>query len=426
MFNRTGVAGSDDIGFEMRLPQAWTGRCFYRGKGGLDGAVATAVGAAGGGPLTHALSEGFAVISDGFLDGAPGLKLPKAAVAQLWGAQQWAKAATPGATTVAHNGAHDGRCLSPQQKGILADTFAGAKVMVYHGVADGIFSFDDSVAWYRSVAAAQGGDASDFARLFVVPGMNPCSGGPSTDQFDMLTPRVQWVEEGKAPDMRHGGVGCGPVPVAHVRRDAHHVAFADGLDRSTLALHPSRARSDDQRLPERVGVPVGTSPGHEADLARRGPVGARRREAHLQPHLPREVGRRCCDDRTRPAPRDDPITLSSTGRPCHDQREKGPAPGLHATPSFSDAMSMTKRYFTSAFCSRSHAALTCCIGMTSTSAVMPWRPQTSSISWVSAMPPMFEPDTLRLPKISAKDDSASGLGGAPTSVRLPSSRSRFR
>ena len=33
-----------------------------------------------------------------------------------------------------------------------------------------------------------------------VPGMNHCGSGPSTDQFDMLTPLVQWVEKGVAPD----------------------------------------------------------------------------------------------------------------------------------------------------------------------------------------------------------------------------------
>jgi len=33
-----------------------------------------------------------------------------------------------------------------------------------------------------------------------VPGMNHCSGGPSTDQFDMLTPLVNWVEKGQAPE----------------------------------------------------------------------------------------------------------------------------------------------------------------------------------------------------------------------------------
>ena len=76
----------------------------------------------------------------------------------------------------------------------------GAKVMVYHGVADPIFSVDDTKAWYTGLAAANSGDASNFARFYRVPGMGHCSGGPATDQFDMLTPLVAWVEQGQAPE----------------------------------------------------------------------------------------------------------------------------------------------------------------------------------------------------------------------------------
>jgi feruloyl esterase len=76
----------------------------------------------------------------------------------------------------------------------------GAKMLVYHGTSDPIFSSDDTTAWYESLRTANGGDASNFARFFRVPGMNHCSGGPATDQFDMLTPLVNWVEKGQAPE----------------------------------------------------------------------------------------------------------------------------------------------------------------------------------------------------------------------------------
>ena len=76
----------------------------------------------------------------------------------------------------------------------------GAKMMVYHGTSDPIFSSDDTTSWYESLRSANGGNASGFARFYRVPGMNHCSGGPSTDQFDMLTPLVNWVEKGQAPD----------------------------------------------------------------------------------------------------------------------------------------------------------------------------------------------------------------------------------
>ena len=75
----------------------------------------------------------------------------------------------------------------------------GAKMMVYHGTADGVFSPDDTVAWYDGLRAQNQGDASDFTRLFLVPGMNHCSAGPATDQFDMVTALVNWVEKGQAP-----------------------------------------------------------------------------------------------------------------------------------------------------------------------------------------------------------------------------------
>jgi feruloyl esterase len=76
----------------------------------------------------------------------------------------------------------------------------GAKLMIYHGTSDPIFSSDDSVAFEEGLRTANGGDASNFSRLYLIPGMNHCGGGPSTDQFDMLTPLVNWVEKGQAPD----------------------------------------------------------------------------------------------------------------------------------------------------------------------------------------------------------------------------------
>lgn len=431
MFKRKGTDGQDyAIGFEMRLPQAWNGRFYYQANGGIDGVVQPAQGALGGGPLTGALAQGFAVISsdaghtsrqnpkfgedpqaradygyqavgkltpmakaliataygkapdrsyiggcsnggrhalvaasrygdqyDGYLVGAPGYRLPNAALAQLWAGPMWQPLATPGATinhpfapnvklpdlgtaltaaerqTVANgilgkcdalDGARDGivqdvkacqsafnlatdvptctaerngSCLTTAQKQVLAsvhtggktrtgqpiyasfpfdagiaganwaqwkfvnslvldpaagyifmspprsvtpfqvnvdasydaifattDTFResaaaqmmppghanpthlaplrarGAKIVLYHGVSDAIFSAEDTRQWVERLNTAQGGNAADFARYFPVPGMNHCSAGPATDQFDLLTPLVKWVEQGTAPD----------------------------------------------------------------------------------------------------------------------------------------------------------------------------------------------------------------------------------
>ena len=94
----------------------------------------------------------------------------------------------------------------------------GAKMMLYHGTNDPIFSSDDTTTWYENLRAANNGNASTFARFYRVPGMNHCSGGPATDQFDMLTPLVNWVEKGQVPDSVVASVR-GPGNAAAVNAD---------------------------------------------------------------------------------------------------------------------------------------------------------------------------------------------------------------
>jgi feruloyl esterase len=76
----------------------------------------------------------------------------------------------------------------------------GAKILVYHGVSDPIFSIADTQRWLQEVDRTSGQRAGDFARLYPVPGMGHCSGGPATDQADFLSPLVAWVEHGVTPD----------------------------------------------------------------------------------------------------------------------------------------------------------------------------------------------------------------------------------
>jgi len=77
---------------------------------------------------------------------------------------------------------------------------AGHKLIVYHGQSDGVFSVDDTIDWYDRLDRNNAGKAASFARLYLVPGMNHCAGGPSTDKFDMLGAMVDWVENGRVPD----------------------------------------------------------------------------------------------------------------------------------------------------------------------------------------------------------------------------------
>lgn len=96
----------------------------------------------------------------------------------------------------------------PDETNLSALKTRGAKLMVYHGTSDPVFSSNDTTDWYQRLAAANGGDASNFARLYTVAGMNHCSGGPSADQFDMLTPLIAWVEQGTAPDSVIAAARC--------------------------------------------------------------------------------------------------------------------------------------------------------------------------------------------------------------------------
>lgn len=74
----------------------------------------------------------------------------------------------------------------------------GGKMIFYHGMADPIFSANDTVA-YLDGLATRFGSVDDFARLYLVPGMNHCAGGPATDQFDALGALDDWVERGRTP-----------------------------------------------------------------------------------------------------------------------------------------------------------------------------------------------------------------------------------
>src|SRR5206468_2554799 len=90
-----------------------------------------------------------------------------------------------------------------------------------------------------------------------------------------------------------------------------------------------------------------------------------------------------------------------------------------------EAMSIENRYFTSDLSNLSYASLTFWMGITSTSAVMLWAPQKSSISCVSGMPPIIEPEKLRRRAIRLNAGTARGSAGAPTNVRLPLTPSKL-
>ncbi len=88
--------------------------------------------------------------------------------------------------------------VNPTDLSVMRDR--GAKMIVYHGNCDPVFSVQDTTDWYDELSAANDGDATDFVRFFRVPGMSHSRGGIATDQFDALTALVDWVEYGVKPE----------------------------------------------------------------------------------------------------------------------------------------------------------------------------------------------------------------------------------
>ena len=143
----------------------------------------------------------------------------------------------------------------------------GAKVMAYHGTSDPIFSSDDTQHWYDQLRVANGGDASNFARFYRVPGMNHCSGGPTTDQFDMLTPLVNWVEKGQAAGSRRClGTGNGKYRWGERRRSGR---LGRRSDPPAVRLPEGRAVQGQRRHREgrQLQLPVGSLISSKKDWA---------------------------------------------------------------------------------------------------------------------------------------------------------------
>jgi feruloyl esterase len=89
----------------------------------------------------------------------------------------------------------------------------GGKLILYHGWADAAIAPLNAIDYYDSVRTRMGAEKADgFARLFMMPGVQHCDGGPGPDSFygsralahdaehDVEKAIERWVEKGVAPD----------------------------------------------------------------------------------------------------------------------------------------------------------------------------------------------------------------------------------
>jgi feruloyl esterase len=80
----------------------------------------------------------------------------------------------------------------------------GGKLIIYHGWNDGgsggAISPQNSVNYYSGVLARMGPQQQDWLRLFMVPGMAHCGGGPGPNQVNWMAALERWRESGVAPN----------------------------------------------------------------------------------------------------------------------------------------------------------------------------------------------------------------------------------
>jgi len=79
---------------------------------------------------------------------------------------------------------------------------AGGKLLIHVGTNDLGMLLRSDIDYYETVERTMGGRQAtqDFARLFVLPGVEHCGGGVGAGAVDYLSYLEAWVEKGQAPD----------------------------------------------------------------------------------------------------------------------------------------------------------------------------------------------------------------------------------
>ena len=101
------------------------------------------------------------------------------------------------------NARKDGRQVATMLNATNPDLSAfkakGHKLIMWHGWSDPALTALGTIKYYEQVQAR---DASvrDYFRLFMMPGVLHCAGGPGPDTADTTEAIVNWVEKGTVPD----------------------------------------------------------------------------------------------------------------------------------------------------------------------------------------------------------------------------------
>jgi len=104
----------------------------------------------------------------------------------------------------------------------------GGKLIITHGLADQLIPPQSTIEYYERVQQRMGGaeKTAEFARLFLVPGVDHGFRGAGPTPSGTQAALVRWVEEGMAPDQLLGQVKDNDGKVLRTRPLFHYPQFA--------------------------------------------------------------------------------------------------------------------------------------------------------------------------------------------------------
>ena len=92
----------------------------------------------------------------------------------------------------------------------------GAKILMWHGLADQLIPFQQNIYYYNEVVDHYGGlnNVTDWYRFFLAPGVTHCGGGVGPQPQGLFDAIVNWRENGVVPDsILAANINPGPDPV---------------------------------------------------------------------------------------------------------------------------------------------------------------------------------------------------------------------
>jgi Tannase and feruloyl esterase len=153
---------------------------------------------------------------------------------------------------------------------------AGGKLLLYHGWADPQVSAAATVDYYNAVVKAAGDSARGTSiELYMLPGVNHCSGGEGPDTFDSVAALDAWFERGQPAPIVASKTPDAPAPLTRPLCPYPQIAKYIGTGSLDNAAN-FRCAADDANAEQTARQKISPStPGAERAPSRRSPANRR-------------------------------------------------------------------------------------------------------------------------------------------------------